>query len=476
MKEKSWIIVPAIVLILLAPSVYTFQDNELSPTHLFLPHAEGHAEGFSLSAAALVAPTIDGIIDEAEWEDAARRDFVSAGLAGTIFVMNDSTNLYIAVKAPRNVAPELLFDNNHNGLMEVYDDLISFDFRYVTAGTWDRFIEWTDEHSYAHPGDSQSQGTNDGSWDSTTDVTYSYFELSRPLRSADTLHDFCLSERDTVGFTVALTGWIPTQAQTLQPRNVSWYGDIVIADVDGSSPLCPGFDIPPTPSTLFYNINADETFSLTVQCSDPDSGDIVRIFGRETLSLPRDSHFDGYWRMGLPSHATLTPSAPNANPATAIFAWTPGYAQNTRITLTCTDTQGHSVSYNLHFVVIDSGNHGLDIKPNQQWNTISCAKTKGAVPVAIYTDQELDAQNIDIDLSSLTFNGKLVTEKHGIVHLVDLDSDGDLDVKLHLLKADVCSATQALDLNVNYEEIEFTFESTDGQQFTFSDNFEVRRR
>ncbi|MFY3741690.1 MAG: hypothetical protein HMLIMOIP_002149 [Candidatus Nitrosomirales archaeon] len=438
-----------------------------------MPKAEGHQVGFSFSALASVAPTIDGTIDETEWADADRKDFTSGGYAGTVFVMNDSTNLYIALRTADVRLPEIYFDNNHNGLMEVYDDLID---TWQDSGVWDRHIVGTDEHSFADIGDTQDEGTNDGSWDSTDDGTYSYYEFSHPLRSTDTLHDFCLSEGDTVGFTVGLNGWGPMQSQTLQPKDASWYGDIVIAGVDGSSPSCPQFDIPPTPSTLIHNINTDETFSITIQCSDPDLGDSVRIFGRETVSFPHNSDFSGYWRNGLPWDATLTPAAPNGNPASAIFAWTPGYGQDVRITLTCTDTDGKSVNYNLHFIVSDSGVHGLDIKPNQQWNSISCAKTKGAVPVAIYTDQKLDAQNINFDLSSLTFNGNSVREKHGTTHLVDLDDDGDLDVKLHLLKSDVCRATKDLSLNVNYPEIEFTFESTEGQQFIFVDNFEVRKR
>ncbi len=137
---------------------------------------------------------------------------------------------------------------------------------------------------------------------------------------------------DSTSFPVGLYS---TSITIEESRGGSVHGKVMLdflINTDESLGNAPFFNVPPTPvSGTAFTVNGT-TLSFTVQCSDPDAGDIVTI---DTL--------------GLPDGATMTPAQAIGNPATATFSWTPVQASADTVSFTCTDPQGnialpHSVS------------------------------------------------------------------------------------------------------------------------------------
>ena len=90
-----------------------------------------HAEGVVLSG--FGTPTIDGVLMSGEWDSAGSIDFLvntphDGVTDGTLFVMNDEENLYIAIwfdYADTGNTAEIRFDNDHDdSVIEVGDDVI----------------------------------------------------------------------------------------------------------------------------------------------------------------------------------------------------------------------------------------------------------------------------------------------------------------------------------------------------------------
>ena len=164
--------------------------------------------------------TIDGVMSSGEWDGADKIDF-NANVPGggttpaTLYVMNDAANLYLALKFQRNVVDPLgnslgfEFDNNNDGVAENGDDAIVF---HATAGFFDDFRTNDpllcpgegNPPATCGPADTDDNGTNDGVGAFQNDGAYSVYEMSHPLNSGDTGHDFALSFGDTVGFYLSL--------------------------------------------------------------------------------------------------------------------------------------------------------------------------------------------------------------------------------------------------------------------------------
>ncbi len=70
----------------------------------------------------------------------------------------------------------------------------------------------------------------------------------------------------------------------------------------------------------------------------------------------------------------------------------------------------------------------IDIKPGIDPNSIN-PWSKGVIPVAILTTEDFDATTVDPGL--VRFGPGEATEKHGVGHIEDVDSDGDGDVVYH---------------------------------------------
>ena len=175
-----------------------------------------------------------------------------------LYVMNDATDLYLALRFARvlsvnetsSVAFE--FDNDHDGKgPEKGDDALVFN-ADSTLGLIDDFrIRCRTPfsapfHTSCAPEDTTSAppadvsmpglprpGTNDGQGAFVNDGSFSVFELSHPLNSADDDHDFSLSAGETVGFTLSLRmlafGTLADTDFPTVPGLPADYGDIVVA-------------------------------------------------------------------------------------------------------------------------------------------------------------------------------------------------------------------------------------------------------
>jgi len=171
--------------------------------------------------------------------------------------MNDGANLYLGVKVMRaklntgeigfsldQVAFE--FDNNHNeGPQEEGDDILLLSPGLSFSGLSDFFDEVRTSRPPCPPGvgllcgflDTQLNlpGTNDGAGAATNNGSFSFFEMSHPLDSADNLNDFSLTPGSTVGFNLlvnlsSVTPFCSSDCLASTPFPSSGgRGDIVIA-------------------------------------------------------------------------------------------------------------------------------------------------------------------------------------------------------------------------------------------------------
>jgi hypothetical protein len=155
---------------------------------------------------------VDGIFSLGEWDNAATVDLTinlpgGGATSGTIYVMNDQTNLYLALRVERSVIDQaatvaFAFNNGDSGtslgagddaiLLDVFGgtDQVFFDIFYYTNSSCPPFTLCSDY-------DVNAGGSNDGEGGFSNDGTYSYFELSHPLNSGDP-HDFSLAPGQTV--------------------------------------------------------------------------------------------------------------------------------------------------------------------------------------------------------------------------------------------------------------------------------------
>ncbi len=171
-------------------------------TFLLLPTIAG-----AIPLTGIGTATIDGTMSPGEWDSSGTVTF-SANLPGggttpaTLFVMNDTTNLYLGLRFARSfVDPggnslSFEFDSNNNGIPDNGDDAIVFN---VSAGFFDDF-----RTTCCGLEDISDGGTNDGAGAFLNDGTFSMYEISHPLNSGDVLHDFSLSEGQSVGYILDL--------------------------------------------------------------------------------------------------------------------------------------------------------------------------------------------------------------------------------------------------------------------------------
>jgi len=123
-----------------------------------------------------------------------------------------------------------------------------------------------------------------------------------------------------------------------------------------------------------------------------------------------------------------------------------------------------------------------DIKPGDVFviddDPLNCdnkgvSKGKSVVPVGIF------AGKIDITTilhTDVTINGEAQTEKHGMVHLEDLDGDETPDIAvLHLIARDVCEVDEIEAVEVKNDVVAVTVSGTTstGTPWTFDDSIRV---
>jgi hypothetical protein len=156
-------------------------------------------------------PLVDGVLAPGEWDTAGRYDFQATRspaegggtVPATLFVMNDSTNFYLALRLPVTTLDNSTFDtmlfppgpNPFNG-----GDIL-------------RVVPWTFEDKHFHPtgpstwewlDDTADGGTRDGTAAVQTNNGVSVFEVAHPLNSADDRHDVSLAIPSHISYTSSI--------------------------------------------------------------------------------------------------------------------------------------------------------------------------------------------------------------------------------------------------------------------------------
>ncbi len=201
-----------------------------------------HSGGVLGPAWTSTPPTIDGIIDAGEWSSADTEAFtIATSYAGTLYVMNDDTNVYLALSitdddwgTDLNTRDFVLifFDNDHDGYgPELGDDAIGFITTGVTSPDLG-FIYLIDQFWRPQSGftwDALYDGTDDGEAAGTFNGTYNLFEISHPLNDVDDDHDFSLFFGDTVGFSMIYADNNEIVGRWPESSSQSGWNDLVIA-------------------------------------------------------------------------------------------------------------------------------------------------------------------------------------------------------------------------------------------------------
>jgi hypothetical protein len=183
-----------------APYFFTTESIELTATVVGGPTP--CLDGFGTAS-------VDGAFDAAEWACAESLPFtasISGGsTAAEVHWMNDGSNLYLAVRVRQSSLDKVNslrfdFDNDGDGVTEVGDDVIGYDFGSRT------FLDQSLNQQCVNrnqAGCSVGGEPVDGSGAIGNDGTWTVYELAHPLDGADPA-DFSLAAGDPVGFFLTL--------------------------------------------------------------------------------------------------------------------------------------------------------------------------------------------------------------------------------------------------------------------------------
>lgn len=226
--------------------------TEWQPTGSMLNHIANTVTGFitSFSTYAVVSfpsfpilsgfgtATVDGSVGATEWLLAARVNLSvnlpAGGTApGTLYVMNDATNLYFALRIQRSAADasstlQITFDNNNDKFLATGDDRLEVSTTGSSATFTDGFWEVDPFGVAISDVDVNAGGTSEGAGAFSNTGGFSTYEVSHPLNTADNAHDFSLAAANSVAFAVMLKleDASSNLAQTFYP-STAW-GEVLI--------------------------------------------------------------------------------------------------------------------------------------------------------------------------------------------------------------------------------------------------------
>jgi len=232
---------------------------------------------------------IDGVLSPGEWDQAASFNFAVHRLPAegggttppTLYVMNDGSNLYVAVKVARpsldngqsppsfnGSSIAIDFDNDDDGSFFINStDRIVL---HAQVGLIDAF--WTNQ-SPCPPGsicegeDTTAGGTNDGQGALKNNGVFSFYEMSHPLNSGDLLHDFSLMPRDAVGFVMEFrlcdtNGCVDTDVPHANAFRPSGHIVIAVPSTFTITPIAgPNGSISPS-TAVTVNSGGSQTFTM----------------------------------------------------------------------------------------------------------------------------------------------------------------------------------------------------------------------
>ncbi len=223
----------------------------------------------TMTAWASAAPTIDGVIGAAEWVGASHTSFsIGWTFVGDLWVMNDASNLYLAVKIADTslTAMDRLyfgFDNNNNGVREAGDDLLG-----LTGDGQFMDLFWSPPTKF----DTDAGGTSDGQGNASGSGGHNYFEMSHPLNSADDAHDFSLSAGNTVGFNIEYWDEASGYWGNWPSLNVRNSAHVTVA----SAPVpAPDFSIAADPASLSVSQGGSSASTVTIESLNGFSDAVV---------------------------------------------------------------------------------------------------------------------------------------------------------------------------------------------------------
>ena len=104
---------------------------------------------------------------------------------------------------------------------------------------------------------------------------------------------------------------------------------------------------------------------------------------------------------------------------------------------------------------------GIDVKPGSEENPINL-KSKGVIPVAIYTTEGFDATAVDIE--TVVFGPNEASPVHFAYE--DIDDDGDIDLILHF-------RTQEVGIAEDDTEVTLSGITESGTAFTGTDEIKI---
>jgi hypothetical protein len=153
-------------------------------------------------------PVIDGILQSGEWQASTSFTFPVLGFGrspGTVYVMHDETDLFIALAMPDDQRGlngfRVTFDDNHNDVLDTGEDML-------TANLGDSGLAFDSYFDAALFSTWWFDSTDGGTKDIDAAGQYSFFplrgatfEVQHPLCSADQAHDVCLEPGQTAGIT-----------------------------------------------------------------------------------------------------------------------------------------------------------------------------------------------------------------------------------------------------------------------------------
>jgi hypothetical protein len=212
---------------------------------------------------------VDGVMTPGEWDPAGHADFTvnrAAAQGGgtvlaTVYVMNDATNLYLAVRVLDATIGASQVDIQFGSRTTEGSEYLGIG----RDGSFkDMFVHQVSPNTWQPVSDVSYGGTSDGAESEGDSSGYSFYELVHPLNDADDAHDFSLAVPTQVAFNlwfIHCSGPGPTCAEV--SRFPAGAGDQAEAVVVSGSRVAPETQITSGPAEGSITAATSPEFGFT---------------------------------------------------------------------------------------------------------------------------------------------------------------------------------------------------------------------